>query len=499
MEFSDFIYEDNSENILNNINNTNFLSINMVKTNNNIIYNNLNSPKYNIEENTSHISSQLNNLNSPKEENKNKEKKESKNKIQIQNKINEIKEIKEKSNEIKENINYTLKQLYSILSECSNMKVNLIILRFKKTNWKNIITGGKINPQKALENYFKLKINKWRIHAGSIIFTNILLSNKTKITLRFYFKNDEIVIYINNIDSLLFLEQKLQSLLSENFDFGNILKLQNINTSCVISYVDFLELGNIFLNIPSNNINTDIDSSELPTGCFLNEKTKDPYSQIQNKFIQNKNKYAKIKLRLMKHLTLIYEKTKNFITFISNQIELTYKFSAFLSIFKFNNNNKNILYSQKNILNISIEQNLFKTEFIYLYQRKKIYKRKHTDLEIKNNKHLKLQEKYYTECTNQNIELSNDINKLILFQNYLELFKLLQTIKLICTPICNILLELLNHPINGFYDSTILNTQLIKDFLKQSSILPVLKSKKNNKIYEKIFNKKIDSVKILTM
>ena len=72
MEFSDFIYEDNSEDNLNNINNTNFLSINMVKTNNNIIYNNLNSPEYNIEENISHISSQLNNLNSAKEENKNK-------------------------------------------------------------------------------------------------------------------------------------------------------------------------------------------------------------------------------------------------------------------------------------------------------------------------------------------------------------------------------------------------------------------------------------------
>lgn len=365
------------------------------------------------------------------------------------------------------------------------MKITLLILRFKNSNWKKIINED-------LYDFFKLKVKKCniKIHQGSIILKNIILFNKSSITIRFYFNNNEIVLYINNISSLMLIEKRMKELISDDFILGDSVFIQNINTSLVKSYDDLIKMYNIFLN--SNN-NTCIDTSQLSTGIFLhcNKKIEE---------ISNFNNYSKIKLSLMRHLYLIYEKSKPYITYISNQLELTYKFNLYLSTYKLQDINSNIFYCKNTLLSINIENNLTDNEFVKSFDctnhLKRKYKNKDTSINENENKFRKIEKKYYN-IYNKN--KSSDINRLILFQNYLELFKLLQIIKLISSPVCEILLKLLNHPITVGYENTILNTQLIKNFLKESCSSSILKSKKNKNIYKNIFDKELDTIKSLNI
>ena len=73
----------------------------------------------------------------------------------------------------------------------------------------------------------------------------------------------------------------------------------------------------------------------------------------------------------------------------------------------------------------------------------------------------------------------SDKNTMIYIQNTVDVFKLFQSLKLVISPVIEILINLLNHPLSTNFNNTNNISSQVKDFLKTSKIDGVINLRKS--------------------
>ena len=373
---------------------------------------------------------------------------------------------------VKTNEKTQLEKTYDVMNNCETLKLNQIIIKFD-SNLKKFITNT--NDLSMYEINYK-KLTKY---SGSITLCNVKLDDNSFVSLKFYLKNENntIVAYIKSLNPLLSLQPTLERIFQKKDCHFVIInnskfKIQNINCYIRMNFDNFI----LFFHSLKNITKCEQFSSQESTGQFLFEESLG---------IEKHKPYAKLMFKLYIHCSRVsftYEKNKMFCTALfGGDLESVKNVETLLMLFQKNNDNTEF---------IQFSQNLFSKKESCDFTNGKQLKRK-----CENPQSIESNNTFTNKRQKHN--LFSDKNEMIYIQNIVSLFKLLQSISLLLTPITDLFLNLLDHSLSINFDDSNINTNLsnqIKDFLKTSKIDGVLKSKKIQKIFEKLFEKDCPSL-----